>query len=264
MRAAPGTGAALTGADREALGVDIGGSGIKGARVDLATGALIGDRFRHKTPQPSTPDSVVDTVAAVLAHLQWQGPLGCTFPGVVKAGRVLTAANVDPSWVDTDAAALLGARTGDRVTVANDADAAGVAEARYGAAAGVRGVVLLLTLGTGIGSALLLDGILVPNSELGHLEVDGEEAEARASDAAREREDLSWHRWSRRLSAVLARYEALLWPDLIILGGGVIKQQEHWLPLLECRTRVVPAALANTAGIVGAALLDAEAGQNRP
>jgi len=246
-----------------ALGVDVGGTGIKAAVVDLDTGAFVGDRFRRKTPHPATPAAVVDTIGEVVEHLGWHGPLGCTFPAVIKDGRALTAANVDRAWVDTDVAALVAARTGSPVTVVNDADAAGLAEARFGAAAGRGGVVLLLTLGTGIGSALLIDGRLVPNTELGHLEVDGKEAEDRASDAAREKHDLSWAKYAARLSTVLQRMEALLWPDLIVLGGGISRDPTTFLPLLECRTHVVPATLANAAGIVGAALYDSEVRSRR-
>lgn len=243
---------------REALGVDIGGSGIKAAPVDLDTGVLLRERVRQDTPHPATPEAVCDTVADVVRQLGWDRALGCTFPGVIKGGRARTAANVDRAWIDADVASLVSARTSSTVTVVNDADAAGLAEARWGAAKGVRGVVLLLTLGTGIGSALLLDGALVPNTELGHLEVEGKEAEARAAAVVREREDLSWAHWARRLSQVLRTYEALLWPDLIVLGGGVSKRSEQWVPLLDVRTRVVPAALGNGAGIAGAALYDAE------
>jgi len=236
------------------FGVDIGGSGVKAAPVDLATGALRAERFRLETPHPSTPTAVVEVAASTVEHFGWTGPLGCAFPGVVTGGVVRTAANVDAGWVDADAAALLSERLGAPVTVLNDADAAGLAEARFGAAKGVHGLVLLLTLGTGIGSALLLDGQLVPNTEFGHVEVDGREAEHRASDAVRDRKGLSWQEWADRLSEVLRHLEALLWPDLIVIGGGVSRRADRFLPLLRCRTPLAPAALANGAGIAGAAL----------
>ena len=241
-----------------ALGIDIGGSGIKGAPVDLAAGEFAEERVRETTPQPSTPGAVADVVAGIAAR--WpEGPLGVTFPAVIKRGVAHTAANVDKAWIGTDVAELLRTLTGRSVHVVNDADAAGVAEARYGAAKGVQGVVVVLTLGTGIGTALLHDGVLVPNTELGHLEVDGHDAETKASDAARDREDLSWKDWAKRLQRYLETVEALLQPDLLVVGGGVSKKSEKFLPLLELRTPVVPAGLLNSAGIVGAAALAAEA-----
>lgn len=249
------------------IGIDIGGSGIKGAPVDLVAGDLTAERRRKPTPQPSTPDAVAAVVAdlarAVVAGLPDGAgasgvPLGVTFPAVIQRGVARTAANVDRAWVGTDAGALFAAATGHPVHVVNDADAAGVAEARFGAARDVKGVVVVATLGTGIGTALLLDGVLVPNSELGHLEVEGHDAETRASDAAREREDLSWPAYAKRLSTYLRAVEAVLWPDLIVLGGGVSKKHDKFLPLLEVRTPVVPATLLNQAGIVGAAVLASE------
>lgn len=240
------------------FGVDIGGSGIKGAPVDLATGELTAERFRIPTPQPSTPDAVATVVKEVLEHFAWDQPFGCTFPAVVLHGVVRTAANVDSSWVGTDLDGLLGQATGRRVVGLNDADAAGLAEVRFGAAKGRTGVVILTTLGTGIGSALLVDGQLVPNTELGHLEVEGHDAETRASDAARDRDGLTWERWAKRLTKYYRRLEDLFWPDLIVVGGGVSKKADRFLPLIECRTPLVPAGLKNEAGIVGAALLAAE------
>ncbi len=251
------------------LGIDIGGSGIKGAPVDLVAGQLLAERRREPTPQPSAPDAVAEVVAGLVRSLVADlpddpagdptgTPLGVAFPAVIQHGVARTAANVDPAWVGTDVAALLAGATGHRVHVVNDADAAGVAEARFGAARDVPGVVLVATLGTGIGTALLVDGVLVPNSELGHLEVEGHDAETRASDAAREREDLSWKHWAKRLDVYFGALEALLWPDLIVIGGGVSKKHERFLPLLQLRTPVVPAALLNQAGIVGAAVLAAE------
>ena len=238
------------------FGVDVGGSGVKGAPVDLVTGALLAERVRVDTPQPSTPDAVVGVVGEVLGD--WEGPFGLTLPAVVVDGRALTAANIDASWIGTDVVATVLLATGRTAHVVNDAVAAGVAEARFGAAAGVRGLVLVLTVGTGIGSALLLDGVLLPGSELGHLELDGAEAERHASDAARKREDLSWAQWAARFGRYLAHVDLLLRPALVVVGGGVSKKAEHWLPLLDVRPPVRPAALRNDAGIVGAALLAAE------
>lgn len=243
------------GEDGWGFGIDIGGSGIKAAPVDLTTGRLMGERYRLRTPQPASPMAVVDTVHRVVAHFGWSAPVGAAFPAVVKSGVAQTAANVDRSWIGLDVAALLGAALGVATTVVNDADAAGLAEIDYGAGRGRNGVVILLTLGTGIGSAVFLDGRLMPNTEFGHLEIDGVDAETRASDAVRERENLSWSKWAKRLSRYLSRLEALLWPDLIILGGGGSKKSELFLPLLDgVRSPVVPARLLNNAGIVGAAL----------
>ena len=237
------------------FGVDVGGSGIKGAPVDLDTGRLLAERVRVETPQPATPEAVISVVGQVLGDSA--GRFGLTLPSVVVDGTALTAANIDPSWVGTDVRALVQAATGREAVVVNDADAAGVAEVRFGAAQGVRGTVLLLTLGTGIGSALFRDGALVPNTELGHLELDGHEAEHRASDAARKRHDLSWEQWAQRLNAYLDHVDLLVRPDLVVLGGGVSKKADQWLHLLDVRPPVRPAGLKNDAGIVGAALLAA-------
>ncbi|HEX5510597.1 MAG TPA: ROK family protein [Actinomycetales bacterium] len=241
----------------QAVGVDIGGSGIKGAPVDLAAGELAADRIRIETPQPATPDAVAEVVAQIVGQCP-DGPVGVTFPAVIQHGVARTAANVDRSWIDTDVEELLRSATGRAVAVVNDADAAGLAEARWGAARDVDGVVIATTLGTGIGSALLLDGELVPNTELGHIEVDGHDAETRAADAARDREDLSWEHWAKRLQRYYETLERLFWPDLFVVGGGVSKKHEKFLPLLELRTPIVPATLRNNAGIVGAAALAAE------
>lgn len=240
-----------------AVGVDIGGSGIKGAPVDLGSGELAADRIRVPTPSPSTPDAVARVVAQVVAECG-PGPVGVTFPAVITHGVARTAANVHESWVGADVEALLGEATGRPVLVVNDADAAGVAEARYGAAKGIGGVVVVTTLGTGIGSAVLVDGVLVPNTELGHLDVDGHDAETRAADSARDREELTWHQWAERLQRYYRALEDLFWPDLIVVGGGVSKKSDRFLPLLELRTPIVPARLLNSAGIVGAAVLAAE------
>jgi polyphosphate glucokinase len=238
------------------FGIDIGGSGIKGCLVDLEAGTLAGERLRIPTPQPSSPDAVADVVADIVKHFGWDGPVGITLPCVIKKGTALTAANVDKKWIGTNAAAMFAERLGkdvDQVTVLNDADAAGMAEMRYGLGAGRAGVVVLLTFGTGIGSALFLDGKLVPNTEFGHLEVDGHDAEKRAAASVKEDKNLSWEDWAHRVSKYLRTLEGLIWPDLVIAGGGVSKKADHWLPLLDVRTEVVAAALKNDAGIVGAA-----------
>ena len=241
------------------FGVDVGGSGIKGAPVDLDRGSLAQERVRIATPQPATPDAVCDVVAQVLEQAQAPpGPLGLTLPAVVTSGTARTAANIDPAWIGTDVVALVRERTGRNAVVVNDADAAGLAEVRFGAARGVQGTVLVLTLGTGIGSALVRDGRLVPNTELGHLELGGQDAETRASDAARKRDELDWAPWAERVQAYLRHVDALLWPDLVVLGGGVSKKADRWLHLLDVRPELRTAELLNDAGIVGAALLAAE------
>ncbi|WP_433545876.1 polyphosphate--glucose phosphotransferase [Streptomyces sp. CA-294286] len=237
------------------FGVDIGGSGIKGAPVDLERGDLAEPRHKVLTPHPATPDSVIGGVKEVVDHFGWSGPVGITFPGVVTDGVTRTAANVDKGWVDLNAQAVLGERLGMPVTVLNDADAAGVAEMTFGAGAGRQGTVFLLTFGTGIGSALFLDGKLVPNTELGHLELHGHEAEKRASTKAKEDEDLSWEHWAKRVTKYLAHLEMLFSPSLFIIGGGVSRKAEKFLPLIEgIRAEIVPAQLQNNAGIVGAAM----------
>jgi len=249
---------------RSGFGIDIGGSGIKGGPVDLDSGRLTADRLRVPTPAPSTPAAIAEVVARVVKHFGWIGPLGCTFPAVVRHGVVRTAANVDRAWIGTDIEELLRSATGLLVTGVNDADAAGLAEVRYGAARGENGVVILTTLGTGIGSAMVSGGQLVPNTELGHLEVDGHDAEIRASDSARERENLAWESWAKRLQKYYRRLEDLFWPNLFVVGGGVSKKADRFLPLLDLRTEIVPAKLRNQAGIVGAALLAAERSPTSP
>lgn len=238
----------------EHLGIDIGGSGIKGAPVDVSTGALTAERRRFETPQPATPDAVIETVTELVEAFAWSGPVGATFPGVVRDGVIRSAANVDRNWLGVDAARAFGTAIGAPVTVLNDADAAGIAEVTFGAGRGVAGVVVLLTFGTGIGSALFVDGRLVPNTELGHLEVDGHDAETRAAASVREEQEMSWRKWAGRVDRYLEVIEALFSPELIIVGGGVSRKSERFLPLLECETRVVPAQLLNQAGIVGAAM----------
>ncbi len=236
------------------FGVDIGGTGIKGAPVDLEAGELTAPRLRVPTPQPALPDAVAEVVGDIVRHFNWSGPVGATFPAVIKNGVALTAANVDQSWVGSNVATKLGAATGDEVTVLNDADAAGVAEMAFGAGKEASGLVVMMTFGTGIGTAVFLHGQLVPNTELGHLEVDGHDAETRASEMVRERDNLSWEKWAHRVNRYIGTLEALLWPDLIIIGGGASRKADKFIPLLDVRTKVVPAQLRNDAGIVGAAL----------
>jgi len=237
------------------LGIDIGGTGIKGAPVDVATGSLVAQRRRIPTPQPATPDAVAEVVAELAQEFAWTGPIGATFPAVVRRGVVHTASNVDDSWIGTDAAALFRAATGTSVAVLNDADAAGVAEMGFGAGRDRPGTVVVLTLGTGIGSAIFVGGTLVPNTEFGRLEIRGKPAEHRAAESVRERKDLSWKEWAERLDEFLAPLEALLWPELIIVGGGVSKKADKFLPRLHARAELAPAALRNDAGIIGAALV---------
>lgn len=238
--------------------MDIGGSGIKGCTVDLRSGSLEEQRVRVPTPAPATPTAVAELVATITDDFGWHGPMGVTLPSVLKRGIALTAAHLDPAWKGLAADKLFSEYCRVPVVVLNDADAAGLAEMRFGAGRDHDGVVLLLTFGTGIGSALFVDGELVPNTELGHLQVDGVEAETRAAAAARDDEALSWPHWAARVSRYLQVLEDLVWPDLIIAGGGVSKKADKWLSLLECRTPVVAAALRNDAGIVGAAAAAAE------
>lgn len=238
------------------LGIDIGGSGIKAAPVDTGTGQLTADRQKLATPHPSTPDAVAEVVQDLVKHFSWTGVTGITFPGVVAGGVIRTAANVDHSWIGVDAVKAFTANSHLSVTVINDADAAGVAEARFGAGKGVAGTVLMLTFGTGIGSALFVDSRLVPNTEFGHIQIRGKDAEKRASELAREEHNLSWDAWAGRVDEYLEHIEALLSPDLIIIGGGVSRKADKFLPLLTAlRAKVVPAVLQNDAGIVGAAMV---------
>ena len=239
------------------LGIDIGGTGIKGAPVDVETGQLAGERFRIETPQPSVPNAVADVDEQIAAHFNYRGPTGVTFPAVVKHGVTYTAANVDRAWIGTHAGELFSRHVGGPVTVVNDADAAGVAEMRFGAGKNRKGVIILLTLGTGIGSAVFLDGKLVPNTEFGHLMIRGKEAEKRASEKVREQKQLSWQQWAERLSEFLNELEKLCSPDLFIMGGGISKKAEKFFPYLKTRTEVivVPAQMRNEAGIIGAAYL---------
>lgn len=241
------------------IGIDIGGTGIKGAVVDLRTGELVTERFKVRTPEGGRPDDILHATEEVLADIdQRMGgklPLGVCFPAVVKHGRTLSAANVSDEWIGLDAEQRFEEALGREIHFINDADAAGYAELRYGAAAGVDGLVILTTLGTGIGSALIYNGVLVPNSELGHLEIDGHDAERRAAYSAMERESLSWEKWAKRLQRYYSHLEFLFSPDLFIVGGGVSKQYEQYLPLLDLNTPIVPAVHRNNAGILGSAAL---------
>jgi polyphosphate glucokinase len=236
------------------LGIDIGGTGMKAAPVDTGTGELIAARHRILTPRPAAPDAMAKVFAELTTHFDWTGRVGATFPAVVKQGVARTAANIDHSWIGTDVAATFARTSGCDVTVVNDADAAGVAEMEFGAGSGRRGVVMMITLGTGIGTALFVDGVLVPNTELGHLKMGKREAEARAADSVRQRLGLSWRKWAQRLDAYLLELERLLQPDLFILGGGVSKRHDRFIPRLTTHAEVVPAGLLNEAGIVGAAV----------
>ncbi|MEZ0091141.1 polyphosphate--glucose phosphotransferase [Streptacidiphilus sp. EB129] len=243
----------------QVFGVDIGGSGIKGAPADLERGELAQERHKVLTPQPSEPKAVLEAVREVVGHFDWNGPVGLTFPGVVVDGHTLSAANVDKGWIGLDAATMFAEGLGMPVALVNDADAAGMAEVAYGAGKGRSGVVLLLTLGTGIGSALFSDGVLVPNTELGHLELHGKDAEKHASSAAKEHHDWSWSEWAGRLDDYFAVVEQLFSPQLIIIGGGVSRKADKFLPLLKpLRAEIVPAGLQNDAGIVGAAMAAAK------
>ncbi|HEY4333556.1 MAG TPA: ROK family protein [Ilumatobacteraceae bacterium] len=236
------------------LGIDIGGSGIKGAPVDTSTGELTAERLRIPTPDPATPHAVAATVAEIVAHFAWKGPIGLTVPGVVKGGVVKSAANIDSAWIDTDAAALFTTATSNPCTVLNDADAAGIAEMRFGAGRGRDGVVVMITLGTGIGFAVFNNGVLLPNTELGHIELHGHDAESQASARVRDENDESWKSWAGKVNEYLRRIEDLLWPDLIIIGGGVSKKADKFFPHIHIRTELMAATLLNEAGIVGAAL----------
>ena len=237
-----------------AIGVDIGGTGIKGAPVDLDAGAFTAERIRIPTPQPATPDAVAAVVKDIVTQLDAPGSIGVTLPSVILDGIVHTAANIDRDWIGTDAKALFQEATGRPVDVVNDADAAGIAEVRFGAGRDQSGVVLLLTLGTGIGSALFVDGTLVPNTELGHLPLRHGDAEDWAAESVREDDDLSWKEWGHRLTVYIELVEKLLWPKLVIIGGGVSKKSDKYLRYVHTRTEIVPAQLLNDAGIIGAAL----------
>ncbi len=239
----------------QAFGIDIGGSGMKAAIVDLATGGLVTDRYRIDTPQPATPEAMAEVVVELVGHHGWEGSVGCAFPAIVRNGTVGSAANIDESWLNVDADRIFSEAIGVGVHMINDADAAGLAEVRYGVAANFAGVAMMLTFGTGIGSGLFVNGLLVPNTELGHLELDGYDAETRAATSARKRDGLNWPQWAGRVEHYLRHVEALFSPDLFVVGGGASKSPHKWLDLISIDTEIVVASMANNAGIVGAALV---------
>jgi polyphosphate glucokinase len=242
------------------LGIDVGGTGIKGSPVDIDTGSLLAERYRLLTPQGAKPSPVAEVVKNVALQFDWHAPIGCGFPAVIRNGVAESAANINQKWIGLNVAQLFSEATQCPVYVVNDADAAGLAEVTFGAGKGVHGVVMMITIGTGLGSALFIDGKLVPNTELGHIEVECDDAESITSDVVRKQQDLSWKKWAKRLDKYLCTLERLFSPDLLILGGGAVKNQDQFMPLLTLRTRVIPAELGNDAGIVGAALA---ASQNR-
>jgi polyphosphate glucokinase len=240
---------------KKILGIDIGGSGVKGAIVNTKKGELLTERFRIPTPQPSTPEAVAEVIKKIVEHFDWKGPVGVGFPGVIQQGIARTAANVDNSWINRDLNQLFSKTTGCKVHVVNDADAAGMAEMKFGAGKGQKGTVMLITVGTGLGTVIFTDGRLVPNLELGHIILHGADAELYATDAARKKNELDWDTWASRLNEYLLRIEELVWPDRIIIGGGVSKKEDKIFPHLTTKATVVPATLKNEAGIVGAAMV---------
>lgn len=239
----------------EVLGLDIGGSGIKAAPVDITKGEFLADRYRLETPQPATPENMLDTISEVVSYFNWKGPIGCGFPAVVKHDVVNTAANIDSSWIGVNAGKIIFERTGCRTHMMNDVDAAGLAEMTFGAGVGKKGTVFMMALGTGIGTSLFTDGHLFPNSEFGHLVLEnGKKAEVYASNAVRKQNELTWDEWTYRLNKIIAYYDFLLWPDMYIIGGGVIKDHEKFLHGIQSKAEIVPAKLLNHAGIIGSAL----------
>ena len=240
---------------KKILGIDIGGSGVKGAVVHTKKGKLVTERYRIPTPQPATPEAVAEVIGKIVTHFKWKGPVGVGFPGVIQQGVARTAANVDDSWINKDLNSLFSEVTGCKVHVVNDADAAGMAEMKFGAGKGVKGTVILITVGTGLGTVIFTNGKLVPNLELGHVILHGDDAELYASDAARSNHQLDWDTWAGRFDEYLHRIEDLVWPDKIIIGGGASKKGEKFFPYLSTNAPVVPAKLMNEAGIVGAALV---------
>jgi polyphosphate glucokinase len=240
---------------KEILGIDIGGSGVKGAIVDTKKGQLITERYRIPTPQPATPEAVAAVMKKITQHFKWEGPVGVGFPGVIQQGIARTAANVDDSWIDKNLNKLFSKATGCKVHVVNDADAAGMAEVKFGAGKGKKGTLMLITVGTGLGTVVFTNGKLLPNLELGHLMLHGADAELYASDAARSKNNLEWDAWASRFNEYLLRVEELVWPDMIIIGGGASKKGDNFFPYLTTKAPVVPATLKNEAGIVGAALV---------
>lgn len=239
---------------KKILGIDIGGSGVKGAIVDTKKGILITERYRIPTPKPATPDAIAKVIKLIVEHFEWEGPIGVGFPGVIQQGFARTAANVDNSWIDCNVNKLFSKKTKCKVHVVNDADAAGMAEMKFGSGKKFKGVTLLVTVGTGLGTVMFSNGRLMPNMEMGHIMLHGDDAERYASDAARKANDLKWEEWAGRFNEYLNRMEELLWPDLIIIGGGASKKDKKFLSHLNTRAKVVPATLLNEAGIIGAAL----------
>lgn len=239
---------------KKVLGIDIGGSGVKGAVVDTKSGKLYTKRFRIPTPQPATPGAIAGVIKEIAEHFNWTGLIGAGYPGVVQKGIVRTAANVDDSWINTDIDTLLSKTTKCPVHVLNDADAAGFGEMKFGAGKKEKGLVFLITVGTGLGTVMFIKGKLVPNLEMGHIMLHCEDAEKYASDAAREREGLDWEVWAGRFNEYLDRIEALTWPDLIIIGGGVSKKEDKFISHIKTRAKIIPAKLLNEAGIIGAAV----------
>jgi polyphosphate glucokinase len=239
----------------ELLGIDIGGTGIKGAVVNVREGQFTTERHRIETPHPATPEAVTDTVADIVKHFNWTGPIGCTFPAVIKNGVAYSAANVDKSFIGTDVQALLRRKTDRPTIVMNDADAAGIAEMHFGAGRGNLGTVIMLTLGTGIGSAIFRKGVLVPNSELGHIFLNnGQEGESYAADRIRAEQELNWKKWGKRVNKYVQHIDFILCPDLIIIGGGVSEKHEKFFEHLKVTAQLLPAQLENKAGIIGAAI----------
>lgn len=238
----------------EILGIDVGGSGIKGAPVNLETGEFTAERYRLPTPADGKPQAMAETLAQVAQKFNWNGPIGIGFPAAIQHGIVRTAANIDRSWIGKNAEELFAKATGCPCFVANDADVAGFAEMAFGAGRGQSGVILVITLGTGVGTALFTDGVLLPNTELGHIEIRGKDSETRVADSARQRKNWTYEEWAGRVNEYLGRMEDLFWPDLIIVGGGVSKLSEKFFPYLKTRARLEQATLLNQAGIVGAAI----------
>ncbi|MBN2214691.1 MAG: ROK family protein [Bacteroidales bacterium] len=239
---------------KKILGIDIGGSGIKGAPVNTKNGKFLAKRHRIETPVPATPRAVAEVIKIIAKHFKWKGPIGCGFPAVVMNGVIKTASNIDKSWIETDARELFTRTTGLPVWVINDADAAGMAAVRFGAGKDVKGSVLMITVGTGIGSAFFTRGRLLPNTELGHLILNGQNAEKYTSDATRKNEKLTWEEWGKRFNEYLMEMERLFWPELIVIGGGVSKKMDKFADQLTLKTKVIPASLLNDAGIIGSAL----------
>lgn len=242
----------------DVLGIDVGGSGIKGAPVNIETGELLQERYRIQTPQPATPEAVAQTIKKIIEHFAWNGKVGVGFPAAVQNGVVKTASNIDKSWIGVQINTYLSEETGCDVLVANDADVAGFAEMRFGGGKGQQGTVILLTIGTGVGSVLFLNGKLFPNTELGHLYFNGSTIEEYAADSVRKNEDLGWKKWGKRFNKVLRHFEQMFYPELIIIGGGVSKKMDKFEEFIDIETKLIPAQLLNEAGIIGAAAFAGE------